>query len=226
MGEIQFLRIGGKLMRLVERDYQILRELDRWRFCLSRHVRYIGGFGSQSACDRRLRKLREAGLIDRKRIIYGVPSAYYLTETGRKLLGLPQKEDKIKLEQITHDIAVLDMVIYCMLKENVLLADILSEKQLHGLDGFATRKHRPDFVYREAGKKYCVEVELSAKSKERFEENLKQNFVGYDVQRWVVPDSQVKIKKMLQQNLTTYPNITILSLEEVESFVRNWKPES
>jgi len=43
------------------------------------NVRYLGGFGSQSACDRRLGLLRKAGLIDHKRIIYGVPSEYCLT---------------------------------------------------------------------------------------------------------------------------------------------------
>ena len=210
-------------MRLVDRDYQILREIDRWRFCLSRHVKFLAGFGSQSACDRRLKLLREAGLLDRKRIIYGVPSEYYLTYKGKALLGLPHRLDKIKLEQITHDIAVLDTEVYLILKGECVLSDILTEKQLHGLDGFARRRHRPDMVYRTAGKTFCVEVELSPKSRDRFEQNLRSNFQDYDFQRWVVPNTQVKITEMLRQNMTSYPNIITISLEEVEDYVRNWK---
>jgi len=215
------------VVRLVERDYGILRELDRWRFCLSRQLRYLGGFGSQSACDRRLRLLRKAGLIDRKRIIYGVPSEYFLTYKGKALLGQSKRLDKIKLDQITHDIAVLDTVIYFMLKEGVPLSDMQSEKQLHGLDGFGSRRHRPDFVFNRSDKIYCVEVELSPKSKERFEQNMKDNFDSYEVQNWVVPRSQIKIREMLQQNATTYPNIEIIELEEVEAYVRQYgKSES
>jgi len=131
--------------------------------------------------------LREAGFIDRKRVIYGVPSEYYLTYKGKALLGLAHKLDKIRLEQITHDIAVLDTVMYFFLKKGIPLADILSEKQLHSLDGFGYRKHRPDFVFTKGKKKYCVEVELSPKTKERFEKNMRQNFDTYEVQHWVVP---------------------------------------
>ena len=212
-------------MRLVERDYEILREIDRWKFCLSRHVRYFGRFGSQSACDRRLRLLREAGLIDRKRVIYGVPSEYFLTYKGKALLGQSKRLDQIRLEQITHDIAVLDTVLYFMWKEQVPLSDILSEKQLHGLDGFGNRNHRPDFAFSRDGKNYCVEIELSMKSNGKLEENMKHNFVDYDFQNWIVPHSQVKIREILQKNSNTYPVIEIIELEEVEEYVRSYKPE-
>jgi len=44
-------------MNIVERDYMILRELDRWRFCLGRHIKMLTGFEGVRACDRRLKKL-------------------------------------------------------------------------------------------------------------------------------------------------------------------------
>ena len=194
---------------------------------MSRHIKFFGGFGSQSACDRRLRLLREAGYIDRKRILYGVPSAYFLTYKGKALLGVSKRLDKIKVEQITHDIAVLDTVIYFMLSQKITLSAILSEKQLHGLDGFGFRRHRPDFVFRRGEKSYCVEVELSPKTKGKLEENLKQNFDEYDFQRWIVPNSQIKITEVLQQNSDMFPNIEIIKLEEVEDYVRSYgKSES
>jgi len=216
----------GCELRLVERDKEILRELDRWSFCLSRHLKFFGGYSSQRACDGRLKQLREAGYIDRKRILYGVPSVYFLTYKGKALLGASKRLDKIKVEQITHDIAVLDAVIYFMLSQEISLSAILSEKQMHGADGFGIRKHRPDFIFYKDGMTNCVEVELSRKTKGKLEENLKQNFETYELQNWVVPKGQVKIWEILQQNDNTYPNIYIVSLEEVEDYIRNYsKPE-
>jgi len=141
--------------------------------------------------------------------------------------ALCSRLDKIKLDQIPHDIAVLDTVLYFMLKESVPLSDMQSEKQLHNLDGFGSRRHRPNFAFTVGDKLYCVEVELSPKSRERFEKNLKQNFDAYEVQHWIVPSSQLKIMEMLQGNATTYPNIEIIKLEEVEAYVRQYgKSES
>jgi len=214
-------------MRLVERDYEILREVDRWRCVLGRQVRLLVGFPSQSPCDRRIKLLMKAGYLERRHYLYGVPGLLGLTYQGRMLIGVSKNKEEPRLDQITHDIAVLDAVIYFMLKEGVPLADMQSEKQLHSLDGFSNRRHRPDFVFTVEEKIYCVEVELSLKSKERFEHNMKQNFDAYEVQYWVVPKTQVKIREMLQGNATTYPNMQILSLEEVESYVKHYgKSES
>ena len=159
--------------------------------------------------------------------MYGTPGLLALTYQGRVLIGVSKNGEKPRVDQITHDIAVLDTAIYFVLKEGVPLSDIQSEKQLHGLDGFARRRHRPDFIYSSAGKTCCVEVEFSPKSKERMEQNMKQNFSNYELQHWVVPKAQVKITEILHKNLTTYPNIQIIQLEEVESYVRNYgKSES
>ena len=219
--------LGGDALRLVARDYEVLREVDRWSCVLGRHVRFLAGFASQSPCDRRIRLLIEAGYLERRHYLYGMPGLLGLTYQGRMLIGVSKNAEKPRVDQIAHDIAVLDTVVYFMLKEGVPLSDIQSEKQLHGIDGFARRRHRPDFIYSTAGKTYCVEVELSLKSKDRFEQNMKQNFDDYETQTWVVPKAQVKITEMLQRNANTYPNIQIIQLEEVESYVRNYgKSES
>lgn len=207
----------------MDRDYLIMHEINRWRFCLSRHIRFLAGFAGQRATDRRLKLLIEAGYIRRRKIIYGVPSLYYLTYKGKILNHLPTKQDKVRIEQVTHDIAVLDTAIYFLLKENIPLADITTEKELHSLDGFSIRKHRPDFVFTKDGKKYCVEVELNRKSKERFEKNLQDNFMEYDYQKWIVPHTQVKIIQLLKDNEDKYPIINIIHLEEVTNFVRQYQ---
>jgi DNA-binding Lrp family transcriptional regulator len=64
----------NKNLRIMERDKKVMREIDRWRVCLGRHIRELAGFTGERACDRRLRKLIEAGYIERKHILYGVPA--------------------------------------------------------------------------------------------------------------------------------------------------------
>ena len=207
-------------MRLVDRDLAVLRELDRWRFCLSRHVRFLCEFSSQRTCDRRLRLLIDAGYIDRRHVLYGVPSLYFVTHKGRTLINVSLKADKFKVEQIVHDIAVLDTAIYFLLRQGVVLSDITTEKELHQQDGFGVRQHKPDFVFSQDSKRFAVEVELTPKAKPRLTKNLQENFMAYDGQRWIVPAAQAKITQLLEQNEVIYPGIEILQLEEVTDFVK------
>ena len=207
-------------MRLVERDYEIMKEVSRWRACLGRHVRLLAGFSGQRATDRRLKLLLEAGYLERKRVIYGIPGMYFLTYAGKKLMGYSVKQEKIKLEQIIHDIHVLDTVIYFVHKHNIALKDIQSEKELHQNDGFSNRKHRPDFIYTKDNKKYCVEVELTLKAKARFEKNIKDNFINYDYQTWIIPNSKVKIRQVLEDQSVKFP-LEIIELQEVTEYVKS-----
>lgn len=209
-------------MRVVERDKLILREVERWRVCGSRHIKFLAGFSGQRATDRRLKILIEAGYLERKKFLYGVPSIYFVTSQGKKLIQSNVRPEKVKIEQIVHDMTVLDTAIYFMQKENLSLNDITTEKQLHQSDGFGMRKHRPDFIFTKNNKNNCVEVELSLKSKPRFENIIKDNFMDYDTQIWIVPDSQSKIKQILVDNQTIYTNIEIINFEEVKAYVRDF----
>ena len=215
------MRVSDVRVRLVERDYEMMREIERWRCVLGRQVRLLAGFSGQRACDRRLKLLIESGYIERKRFLYGVPSLYFLTYSGKKLLGVSLKKESVKLEQILHDIHVLDCVIYFIYKHKIELNNIQSEKQLHQLDGFSNRNHRPDFTFKKEDKIFCVEVELTLKAKGRFEKNIKDNFLNYDYQTWVVPNSKVKIRQILDNQSSKYPNIEIIELEEVSSYVKS-----
>ena len=96
----------------MERDYKIIREIDRWQVCLGRHLRYLGGFSGQRACDRRLRKLIEAGFIERRKIIYGLPGIYRNKYKAKNIEQVLNTDKKIRVEQITHDITVLDTAIW------------------------------------------------------------------------------------------------------------------
>ena len=117
-------------VRLTERDELILREVDRWRACGSKHIRWLANFSGQRATDRRLKILIEAGYLERKKFLYGVPSIYFLTAKGKSLIQVGTGTEKVKIEQIVHDRTVLDTAIYFIHKENLSLNDITTEKQL------------------------------------------------------------------------------------------------
>jgi DNA-binding HxlR family transcriptional regulator len=199
----------------------VLRELDRWRFCLSRHLRFLGGFASQRTCDRRLALLIEAGYIDRRNVLYGLPRLYFLTKLGRTLINATEKTDKFRLEQIHHDIAVLDTAVYFLLKRGVALCGFVTKKELHQGDGYGPRRHRPDFTFQQAELRCAVEVELSTKTRQRLVTNLRAHFMDYDRQVWVVPQAQGGIARVLEENAEIYPNLEIIALEEVTGFIKS-----
>jgi len=172
------------------------------------------GFSGIKACQRRLKKLIEAGFLKRQRVLYGVPGIYSLTHKAKILASLPARTEKIRVEQIPHDIAVLDTAIYFHKVKGVPFKDMTTEKQLHSMDGFGVRKHRPDFIINRNSKKICVEVELSLKAKARMESIIQDNFMEYDHQIWIVPDKACKIYQILKDNQPQY-NISILELQEV-----------
>ena len=210
-------------MRVEERDKLILREVERWRVCGSRHVRFLAGFSGQRATDRRLKILIEAGYLERKRFLYGVPSIYFVTSMGKKLIQSNARPEKVKIEQIVHDMTVLDTAIYFMHKENLSLNDITTEKQLHQLDGFGMRKHRPDFIFKKNDETSCVEIEMTQKSKTRFFNIIKDNFIDYDNQIWIVPEAQSVIYNILKDNQKLYTNIEILPLREITDYFHQYK---
>ena len=206
-------------MKLVDRDYTIFREVERWRYCLGRHIKVLAGFSSQRSCDRRLRVLLDNGFLCRRKIIYGIPSIYTLPFKSKMLIGANKRQDKIRLDNIVHDIVVLDTAIYFLSKYNISLSDIQTEKQLHSLDGFSTRKHQPDFIFTKNNKTYCVEIELTLKAKDRLVKNIGSNFLNFDIQIWILEDNP-KLIKIINENKLQYPNIEILEIKEVKNYVK------
>ncbi|MCL2372740.1 MAG: hypothetical protein FWC78_04990 [Defluviitaleaceae bacterium] len=206
---------------VLERDRKIIREIDRWRVCQGRHIKELAEFSGQRACDRRLRKLMQAGYVSREKILYGVAGIYRVTNKGAKLEGLGKTRNKIRIEQIRHDIAVLDTAIYFNKNHGLAYKNIRTELELHRLDGFGIRKHRPDFIFKKEDKTTCVEIELALKSKNRFETIISDNFMKYDKQIWVVPDFECKIAKTLQNSKVKYTNIEILTISEIQGTKEN-----
>lgn len=206
---------------ITERDILILKEVSRWRGILGRQIQMLCGFDGVRACDRRLKLLIDEGYLIRKRYIYGVAGLLSITEKARREFSLLLPVSEPRLDQIYHDIAVTDTALYIMYAYNVSRENIITEKELRNRDGFTTRKHMVDFIFHYNGNNTCcVEVELNAKSKERFLSNVRQNYLDYNYQQWVVPQSKVKIRTMIQDALTMYPNMQIIDMEVIDDYIR------
>jgi len=167
-----------------------------------------------------LRKLIEAGYIRREKILYGVAGIYSNTIRATRVVEgrLAGVNRKIRVEQIMHDIAVLDTAIFFNKKYGVEFDNITTESELHRLDGFGVRKHRPDFVFAKDDKKICVEVELALKAKKRLEKIIYENFMTYHTQIWIVEDMKNKIAQILREHQGLYSDIKIMKLEEVNTW--------
>jgi len=203
----------SKNIKLEKRDFLILGLIHKFKFCLSRHIKVLAGFTGARATDRRLKLLVESGYLKRNKYLYGIPYLYTLTHKGRILLGTNKRENKIRIERITHDIHVIDALIYLMARWGISLDDIESERQLHIKDGFGARKHQPDFVANINNERYAVEIELHPKERTRLENNIRNNYLNFDYQVWITNDNRVL--SMLSSFQNEYSNIEIINLKEV-----------
>ena len=211
--------MSEKGLQLTERDYDVIRLVYRFRFCMGRHIKELAGFNGTRATDRRLKLLVEAKYLERKKYLYGVPYLYTVAHKGRILIEVNKRADKIRVDRITHDTHVLDAVCYFVKKYGFTLADIITEKEMHANDGFGNRRHYPDFILIRKGKLHAVEIEISLKSKERLYKNGKDNFLIADNQIWVVNKGERKLTESIEQMKEEYPNIAIIYLEDVLNYV-------
>ena len=204
-------------MVITERDKMIIKEVSRWRVMLGRQLKILGGFTGTRATDIRLKKLIDNCYLERKKYIYGIAGIYKITPLSKRLFNLDSYINKVRIEQLEHDIAVVDTYLYFKEKLGIISSDVKSEKELRSEQGFTTRGHVPDFVINHQGKKYAVEVELTLKSKERFHKNVKDNYINYDRQIWIVEKEELRIIKLLEYFQSSYNNIEIIFLESLKN---------
>jgi len=204
---------------LVDRDKKIISEVSRWRGCLGRQIKIIGNFGSISATDRRLKKLVDEKLLTRKKYVYSLASIYEVTGKAKRLFELDTHTGTIRLDQAVHDIAVVDTYLFVKQTLKLLENAFTSEKEIRHKQGFVTRSHVPDFLFKHGNNLHCVEVELSEKSRERLEKNVADNFIKYSSQQWFVPKDNHRVKKWLEELKIKYPNIIIFDTDKVDSFI-------
>ncbi len=205
------------LIQLNERDSVVMHEISRWRFCLGRQLKILADFSSQRTCDRRLKKLIDAGYLKRVHLVYGIPGLYFATKKAKDFYNLDCITSTVRLNQLQHDIMVIDTAIY-FIGKGLDEKSIITERELKHEDGFSAPKHRPDFIFTKSDEKCCVEVELTEKSKERLEKNIRDNYLNFDIQYWITGNE--KIKRNLEKFQSRYSNIEIIEDKEVTEYVK------
>ena len=201
-------------MIITSRDNSIVNTVAKFKIIQGRQIKALCGFAGTRACDRRLKALTDNGFLNRQRVIYGVAGLYTITPKAVKEFGIELPISVIRLDQVRHDIAVVDTVTYYT-QNGISLNDITTEKELRHKQGFGNREHMPDFVFPLDGKSVCVEVELSLKAKDRLVKNLKANYLKYDTQIWVIPEEGKKIREIVSSSVNQFPNIEMLSLSQI-----------
>lgn len=207
--------------KLQNRDIQILKQVTKYRFLLSRQIKILCGFSGQRACDRRTKKLIDEGLLEKKHFLYGIPALYMTTEKAKRHFDLGYVTNNIRVEHINHNILAIDTAIYLIENIGLLDSNIISERQLKNQYGFGKPQHVPDLVYTDKGnKKCCVEIELNIKQFDKLKKNVLQNYKSYDKQLWVVDITKEKIVENLKKIQIRYSDIIIQDMEEVKTYVK------
>jgi len=206
-------------IKLVERDYLIFEQITKWRFLLSRQIRVLCNFPSVRTVDRRLAILIEAGYIERKYILFGLPPLYFVTSKAKMTFNLDYVTTTARVGLINHQINVVDTAIYFLNKLKV--ENLHTERELKYLKGFSIREHCPDFVLSLDNKKIAVEIELTLKNKSTLKKNIESNYNNYNRQIWVIPKKQIRIINVLEEAQDFYSGIEIIYLEEVQAYIKN-----
>ncbi len=202
------------MLKLVSRDLEILREVERWRFCLSRQIYDFTSFKSKSAFYRRLKLLVDHGYLTKKRYLYGLPAIYTVTIQAYKELAIPVKSNKVSVGVLEHELAVIDCYLYFKDKYKLESNAFQSERELR--NEFTSSKHYPDIVFKKEDNDYCIEVEFSLKSPNSLERNIKENYLNYEEQFWIIKKEHYRLNKLLEGLKQSYPNIKIILWEQIE----------
>lgn len=106
---------------LTERDVEWLAWVGRWRFVsagqLSREFGRRGLSAPVKVVERRLRAMRELGLVSSERVVADVPAVHSLTRDGMRVVGLSGPVVGPKLAEFRHDLAVTDLACELLLQK-------------------------------------------------------------------------------------------------------------
>lgn len=137
---------------------------------------------SAMAIVRRMRRLRDGGLLDSRRFWYDRPTVWTVTKAGLREAGLPLEAAVVDVRTYDHD---LDAALLCIELEQEFEV-VLTEREVAHVDAGETRgefspqamdmrrigqrRHLPDFAvpsYDERGRPLGIELERTAKYRTR-----------------------------------------------------------
>lgn len=165
-------------VQLTERDIEIMRFINEFGFCEMLQIQERFAIKRPRAYQL-MQRLVQMGLVLHQRIFYARHGVYFLSPHGASHTDLPPL-NKVPLSHYDHHLMVLKL--FLQLRQSYPQAEWVSERRLiqdKYAKGVGQHGHLADaFLVFPDDKKIAIEVELSAKGKNRTERILK----GYAAQ--------------------------------------------
>jgi hypothetical protein len=180
--------------RITDRDRHLLSFIGEHRLVLAAHVQALLGI-SAGAAYARLHALSEAGFLIHRPLFQGEQGCYQISHKGLQLIGSALPRPRIDLRGYRHDVGVAWLSLAARHGVFGPMREVHAERLLRSHDGTEdgradplgvrlggvgpsgrARLHYPDLVLvGEDGRRFAIELELSAKGRSR----LEQIIAGY-----------------------------------------------
>jgi hypothetical protein len=172
--------IGDSGAAITARDIDMLRYSTRHGVCTADQLtrRF---FSSDSACWRRLRVLERLGLIVRRRTWWQGPQVVLATPLGSQLANVDLSPARLNLPELEHSLALVDLSEQLLLgqpgsqwlTERELRRDAIRRHRQDGMDFRPVRIRTPDGVLVLGAKRIAIELDLTPKRTEQYEQLLR-----------------------------------------------------
>ena len=138
-------------------------------------------FTGDSACWRRLRVLERMGLILRRRTWWQGPQVVMTTPLGAQLAGADLAPARLNLPELEHSLALVDLSEQLLrehpraqwLTERELRRDAIRRHRQDEMDARPVRIRTPDGVLLDGTRRIAVELDLTSKRTEQYEQLLR-----------------------------------------------------
>jgi hypothetical protein len=165
---------------LTSRDIAMLRYATRHGVCTADQLtrRFFTG---DSACWRRLRALERLGLILRRRTWWQGPQVVMTTPLGAQLAGADLPPARLNLPELEHSLALVDLSEQLLrdhpgsawITERELRRDAIRRHRQDGMDARPVRLRTPDGILVAGTRRIAVELDLTPKRTEQYEQLLR-----------------------------------------------------
>jgi len=156
-------------MILQSRDLEILHFINKFGYVSTDHIANLFSM-TKPRVSQILNRLRDDNYIKSERILVNKPAIHLLRTKGTELIKA-NRVKKVSLQNLTHNLCVIDVYVDLILEKPEL--NIKSDRELRAGIKFTKKKrnHMPDLIIETEelnGKKnIAIEVELTKKSKDR-----------------------------------------------------------
>jgi DNA-binding MarR family transcriptional regulator len=184
-------------IKLTERDMEMLNFINDFGFCEMPQIEKRFSLKKPRSYQL-IKRLIKTGFLRHERVFYGQHGIYRLTRKGSRCTELPPLA-RITLANYKHDIELIE--VYLKLRDLHPEAQWISERKLKRdkyIDGLGKRGHLPDgMLIFPDGKEVAIEIELTAKGKNRVEKILKWYAGEFDIKEvwYYCPPSVVAFMK-------------------------------